>query len=144
MQFIQIQYREITGSEEVTSFPSSLSEGEKEALAYAVEFWKLAGNLLTDKLPALHGEVRSAEIRVSLQPGESKPLFRRNRGGRIVGLEIRPLQPLNERFSDIILKARWNREAIPAIYSPWVTFSVIHLGNRPWNRFLRGIARNSL
>lgn len=141
MQFIQIQYREITGSEEVTSFPSSLSEGEKEALAYAVEFWKLAGNLLTDKLPALHGEVRSAEIRVSLQPGESKPLFRRNRGGRIVGLEIRPLQPLNERFSDIILKARWNREAIPAIYSPLGDFFGYSFGKPAMESLLAGVSR---
>lgn len=140
MQFIQIQYREISGSEEISSFPSELSAGEKEVLAYALEIWKSREDFLTEKLSSLYSDVQCEQTRISLKPGETRQLFKRNRGGRIVGIEIIPHQSLNEEFKDLVLSASWDRETTPAINCPLGDFFGYAYGKPAMESLLSGVS----
>lgn len=45
-------------------------------------------------------------------------LFRSDRGGRIVGIEIEPSEAFSGQYKDLILRAHWDDDRNPAIWSP--------------------------
>ena len=123
MQFIQIQYSEVESGVVDKSFPQSFNAAEKSALQSVVNVWKDYGtNLLALNTSGNKEDLKIANSDISLKPGETLPIFNMNTGGRIVGIEISPKVTLNGVFKDLILKAKWDDEKIPAIQSPMTDF----------------------
>lgn len=134
MQFFQIQYQELTGPNSVATFPSKFSKAEEEALAGVIAFWKSSGaQLLASQ------QFKTATKEVVLKPGETLPVFSHNGGGRIVGLEITPQSQLNDQFKELILRARWDNDPVPAINSPLGDFFGYAFGKPSMQSMLMGV-----
>lgn len=140
MQFFQIQYREISGSEKITSFPVKFSRDEEDALTTATEVWKKWGGNPSGMPAGLYGDVKKVVTRVTLEPGQTRQIFKTKKGGRILGLEIIPQQSLNEDFKDLILRAHWDGEIVPAINCPVGDFFGYAFGKPAMESLLAGVS----
>lgn len=139
MQFIQIQYNERSAGQTVSSFPSKFSTEEDQALVSVLNVWKKSGETLYNLLPIRDGSVQSVSKNVVLKPGEVKSIFSHKSGGRIVGIEITPQQPLNDRLKDVILRAHWDGEKVAAINSPVSDFFGYAFGKPSMQSMLVGV-----
>ena len=120
MQFFQIQYCEM-GKNQVSTFPEKFSQEEKDALELATKVWQQTGKNLIEILPD-QKKIESVSQTVNIKAGETLPIFKLNKGGRIVGIEITPQIELNSHFKDLILRSRWDNEKVLAINSPLTDF----------------------
>ncbi|MFO7616463.1 MAG: glycoside hydrolase family 172 protein [Bacteroidales bacterium] len=136
MQFFQIQYRKLTGSETVVSFPRQFSIAEEEALQRALATWsRIGGNI-----PGIFGEgVKVHEGSYLLSPGTVTRIYAHNRGGRIIGIELIPRSGLNPLFRDLILQAWWDEEEVPAINCPVADFFGYAFGRPSMQSMLLGV-----
>ncbi len=115
IMFHQIQYRPYTKKDSVKSFSMTWTEDERKTLFKACEYWKLHRNPLSylDKSGLL---VETRHFFIS--PGESIPFFTSDEGGRIKGFELDFGSAIEGDNKDVILKAQWDNDEEPAIYSP--------------------------
>ena len=139
MQFFQIQYKETIDGNTIASFPQKFSKEEDQALSAVINVWKNSGSNITAQLPVSQNQVKTSVKNVVLKPGDIVPVFSRNGGGRIVGIEIVPLTKLNDQFKDLILRARWDNEKVPAINSPLSDFFGYAFGKPSMQSMLVGV-----
>lgn len=139
MQFFQIQYREIVGNNSISSFPRKFSKEEDEALSLVQNIWKRSGENLMTILPATQVQVKHETKSVVLKAGEIKSIFSSPKGGRIVGIELTPQLQLNDRFKDLILRARWDNESVAAINCPVADFFGYAFGKPSMQSMLVGV-----
>lgn len=143
MQFIQIQYRETGKNVVKASFPKEFSSAEKEALSSVVDVWKNSGKNIIGELPGQE-EIKQATKKVTLKAGQTFPVFEMEKGGRIVGIEIMPGVRLNSGFKDLILRARWNNEAVTAVNCPLTDFFGYAFGKPSVRSFLAGVREDGM
>ncbi|WP_029904872.1 glycoside hydrolase family 172 protein [Prevotella sp. 10(H)] len=119
IMFHQIQYRPYPQNTKVEPFNMAWTEAQKEVLDKACNFWNRQVKPLTclDKSGLL-----TETKQFFLAPGEVLPLFTTNEGGRIAGIELDFGAALEGTNKDIILKAQWDDDESPAIYSPAADF----------------------
>lgn len=139
MQFFQIQYKETIDGNTIASFPQKFSKEEDQALSAVINVWKNSGSNITAQLPVSQNQVKTSVKNVVLKPGDIVPVFSRNGGGRIVGIEIVPLTKLNDQFKDLILRTRWDNEPVPAINSPLSDFFGYAFGKPSMQSMLVGV-----
>lgn len=139
MQFIQIDYRQITDKSSIASFPGKLSEKENDALALAIKAWSRYGKGLIDLYQFENIEIKSQTSKVQVKPGDLTTLFKDNNGGRIIGIELTPQSDLNNSFKDIILRATWDDEKVAAISSPLTDFFGYAFGKTSMQSLLIGV-----
>lgn len=133
MQFIQIQYRETR--EISSSFPKEFAQPEKEALSSVIAVWENSGR----KKPFAEQGIQQVRKTISVKPGQILPFFEMAKGGRIMGIEMVPQVKLNPRFKDLIFRARWNNEAVPAINCPFADFFGYAFGKPSVKSLLAGV-----
>lgn len=140
MQFIQIQYSETEAERIEKSFPGQFSQAERAALDSAVELWKNYGKNVLNEIPGSTGELKTSAKSLTIKPGETQSIFTMKKGGRIAGIEISPKAQLNDRFKDLILKATWDNEPVPAINSPLTDFFGYAFGKPSMRSLLAGVS----
>src|SRR4030042_1571716 len=129
MYFHQIQYRLYDESNPVESFPVDWSEEEKNTLQKVCNFWNEKKPCTEPMLKSVYPDYQENTEIFSLSPGESKTIFRRNKGGRLVKLEIQPAESFSGLYKDMLLEARWDDEVNPAILCPVADFFGYAFGN---------------
>jgi hypothetical protein len=139
MQFFQINYRELKGSQTVSSFPKSLSKEEDEALSSVIKVWKNSGENIKTLLPSLIEKVKIVTKSVILKQGDVKSIFASTTGGRVVGLEITPQLFLNSDLKDLIFRASWDNEKVPAINCPLSDFFGYAFGKPSMQSMVLGV-----
>lgn len=139
MQFIQVQYRQNTDQNSMVSFPDKFSEKEKDALILAIKAWSNNGKKVIDLSQSAKSGVNCQTTTISLKSGETKTIFRDNDGGRILGFEIIPQSDLNNKFKDIILRATWDDEVVPAINCSVTDFFGYAFGKPSMQSMLIGV-----
>ncbi len=138
MQFFQIQYKEMSEKNAISSFPQKLSIEEKQALSSVINIWKSSGPNINALLPA-QNQVKTMVKHVVLRSGDIISVFNHNSGGRIIGIEILPQLQLNDQFKDLIIQARWDNESVPAINSPFSDFFGYAFGKPSMQSMLVGV-----
>jgi len=138
MQFHQIQYRELKGKQNITSFPKNLSKEEDDALQSVLKVWKSSGENIVTLFPDLQNKIKTVNQQVVLKAGDNKPIFTSSSGGRIVSIEITPQLMLNDNFKDLIIRARWDDESVPAINCPLSDFFGYAFGKPSMRAMLAG------
>lgn len=139
MRFIQIDYQQFTDKTSVTSFPSKVCEKESSELSLAIKAWTRYGKQVIDLLKPLNNQIKSRTLSVSLKQGDVTSIFKDNKGGRILGVEITPQFLLNKEFKDLILKATWDDENVAAIMSPLSDFFGYAFGKPSIHSMLLGV-----
>ncbi len=140
MQFIQIDYVISAGSEvPAASFPEKLSPGEMESLAFVVDVWKSSGKKVIDLTGNKEDNIRATRSTVTLRAGETVSLFSDSDGGRLIGFEIEPQSDFNASFKDVLLKAAWDDEPVPAINCPVTDFFGYAFGKPSMQSMLLGV-----
>ena len=129
MYFHQIQYRLYDESNPVESFPVDWSEEEKNTLQKVCNFWNEKKPFTEPLLKSVYPDYQENTEIFSLSPGESKTIFSRNKGGRMVKLEIQPAESFSGLYKDLLLEARWDDELNPAILCPVADFFGYAFGN---------------
>ena len=139
MQFFQIQFRELKGGQTVSSFPKNLSKDEDEALTSVINVWKKSGEEINVLSLSLLDNIKATTKSVVVKPGEIKSIFNTTTGGRVVGIEITPQLLLNSEFKDLIFRARWDNESVPAINCPLTDFFGYAFGKPSMQSMLVGV-----
>jgi hypothetical protein len=122
MYFHQIQYRLYDRNSSIESFPGNWSEDEKNMLQKVCDFWNDKDQFGEANLRSVYPDYSEKSLTFSLNPGESKKIFRMNNGGRLVSLEIQPADIFSGLKKDLLLEARWDEELNPAIFCPVADF----------------------
>ncbi len=138
MQFFQIQYREKSGLAG-SSFPQKLSKVEDQALSTVIGVWKKSGENILSLLSETTTNQKTISQDIVMKPGEIKSVFSQSSGGRIVGIEITPKLHLNDQFKDLILRARWDKEAVAAINCPAADFFGYGFGKPSMQSMILGV-----
>jgi hypothetical protein len=113
IRFHQIQYRTLPAGTRVTSLEMPLSDAAVRETARVAQAWSRLGGRPFDERTA-----RASERAFDVAPGDSVELFGLDGGGRIVGLEVERPAGAPVRGPGVLLEARWDGEATPAILSP--------------------------
>ncbi|MFI5154375.1 MAG: glycoside hydrolase family 172 protein [Chitinophagales bacterium] len=142
IQFHQIQYRLFPGETKVKRFNAALDEEEKQALTHIAALWSRKERQCSDFLLAGASAILRKEIKTEINPGESKPIFNLNRGGRILGIEF--IWTGNSTWNkNIDLKVNWDNEKVPAIYCPIEDFFGFAFGSASMQSLLLGSREHS-
>lgn len=139
MQFFQIQYRELTKDQTVSSFPQKFSKEDDQALTSVINVWKKSGENILSLLPETKSNLKTVTKNVVLKPGETKSIFSRTSGGRVVGIELTPQLQINNQLKDLILRAHWDDEPVAAINSPVSDFFGYAFGKPSMQAMLVGV-----
>ena len=139
MQFFQIQFRELKGGQTVSTFPQNLSKDEDEALTSVINVWKKSGEEINVFSPSQLDNIKATTKSVVVKPGEIKSIFNTTTGGRVVGIEISPQLLLNSEFKDLIFRACWDDESVPAINCPLTDFFGYAFGKPSMQSMLVGV-----
>lgn len=143
MQFIQIQYSELDLGNPVQTFPVQLSGKERETLREVAELWGKSGRNILEWVNRNKGELKTLSRKITLRPGETLPIFKLNKGGRIAGIEITPGVKLNGAFKDLIIRAHWDNDAAPAINCPVTDFFGYAFGKPAARSLLLGVREDT-
>lgn len=142
MQFIQIQYSETTKDRTDKSFSEMFSEDENIALETVIDVWKQFGKNMPEIIATRNKQLKTYTENFSIKPGETLPVFQFQTGGRICGIEVTPSVQLNNRFKDLILRANWDDEPVPAINCPLTDFFGYAFGKPSVKSLLLGTRNN--
>lgn len=113
IRFHQIQYRTLPRGTQVTSFTLPLSGAARREAAAVARAWDRPG-----RRPFDEEDVRITERAFDVAPGGRAELFHMDHGGRIVGLEVERPAGAALRGRGVLLEARWDGEATPAVLAP--------------------------
>ena len=135
IQFHQIQYRLYQAGANVKSFNPNLNDPEKEALKKIADLWNKEGKKVSD----FHeGKISEKSGQFEISPGETVTVFRYNKGGRILGLEIGPSGNFEGITKSTDLRITWDGEKNPAIYCPVADFFGYAFGKESMQSLLLG------
>jgi len=118
IQFHQIQYRKLAPGETIESYTPEWSEDARAALERANQLWARSGESVAQESAPPDSIVKTKSGTVKLRAGHDATIFRAWRGGRIVGIELSPSSTFAGPDKDVIFRASWDGEEIPAINSP--------------------------
>jgi hypothetical protein len=110
------------GDGSIESFPANWSENEKNLLQKVCNFWNDREVYGESRLKSAYPDYAEKSLTFSLNPGESKTIFKMNTGGRLVSLKIQPADIFSGLKKDLLLDARWDEELNPAIFCPLADF----------------------
>jgi hypothetical protein len=113
IRFHQIQYRTYPAGTRVAAFRTPLEPDAAAELARVVEVWSSLG-----RRPWGAGAVSITETTFTVEPGGAETLFRSSTGGRILGIELERAPGTPPRGPGVIVEARWDGQASPAIAAP--------------------------
>ena len=139
IQFHQIQYRMYEAGAKVKSFNLALNEDEKAALTKIDELWNKELKSLQDFYST---PLTESKVLVSLVPGETKSVFEVSKGGRILGIELDPVEAFEGLTKNIDLKITWDDEIKPAVYCPVADFFGYAFGTTSMQSLLLGSQDN--
>jgi hypothetical protein len=142
MQFFQIQYRGLEVGRTVSSFSMKFTREEDQALSSVLNVWKKSGENILSLVPETKNNLKTVTENLVLKAGEIKSVFSRKRGGRIIGIELTPQTQLNDQLKDLILRARWDDEAVPAINCPVSDFFGYAFGKPSMQSMLVGVRKD--
>ncbi|HDJ34650.1 MAG TPA: DUF2961 domain-containing protein [Bacteroidetes bacterium] len=140
MLFYQLQYRSYHKKTRISSWPAEWSREEKDALHAAVDLWNDYGENILSKC---YGKPVMETVTARIRPGETIPLFERNSGGRIVGIEVEGLDNIDRKDNNLVLMARWDGEEEYAIHAPLKDLFGYFFGERSMRSLLAGASGNS-
>ena len=140
MQFHQIQYKLFPDDTKIKRFSMGLNDDEKEASDQVKNAWnnplKDVSNFYTI------AELKATSGSITLSPGNSQTIFKRNDGGRIAGIELSPAQAFEGINKLVDIKITWDNEDKPAIYMPVHDFFGYAFGNASMQSLLLGSQGN--
>ena len=122
MYFHQIQYRTYGPDTQAVSFPVVWTDEEKQLLQKVCALWSGRQEGLPGYLQDTYPGLMEKKVNLTLAPGDSRTIFGREKGGRIVSLEIQPSEVFSGLYKDILLEATWDDEQQPAILCPVADF----------------------
>ena len=134
LKFHQTQYRELDNKEKMKSFSFDYFNQNKEILQDIANVW----NGKTSVLNTYGTILKSEKINLTIRPGEEKPLFEKNVGGRIVGIKINTNNQLQQSTRDLLFVANWDNEAKNAIEVPFLDFFGYAFGKPSMQSLLLG------
>lgn len=135
LKFHQIQYKTFPGKEKIETYSPQLLLRNKSLTDSISRMWK--GKLKPFEYKNANS-VQKKSITITLSPGESKPIFGLNTGGRILGIEIQPGDKLKGIYRDLILSAKWDNETSAAIEAPLSDFFGYAFGNPAMSSLIQG------
>jgi hypothetical protein len=139
MKFFQIQYSKVARDVMVESFPVNFSKSENEILESINRMWSNYGENILDFIYPNPEEIKAFTKKFIIKPGQTIPVFKLNKGGRIAGIEITPGTELNKQFKDLIFRASWDNEPVAAINSPVSDFFSYAFGSPSMKSLLMGV-----
>ncbi len=139
IQFHQIQYRMYEAGAKVKSFSHELNAEEKEALDKIATLWNKEKKSVQDFYSL---KLSESVAQVELTPGETKSVFESNTGGRILGIELDPVEAFEGLTKNIDLKISWDDESNPAVYCPVADFFGYAFGTSSMQSLLLGSQDN--
>ncbi len=116
-QFYQINYA-LYGEE--TSLATFTPEASAEQLAHrqkACDLWRSAGADVSRFAAPPGARMQTVSTRISLPPGETRTVYRADRGGRIVGLRFSPAEAFAGKARDLLLRISFDGDK-PAVCAP--------------------------
>jgi hypothetical protein len=135
MQFHQIQYRLYEKGTRVKSFNSEFNDEEKKLLNRIEALWNRQDRNISTFYPA---KLIEDSGRYSIKPGETQTVFELDRGGRILGIEMEPVEVFEGLARQIDIRITWDGETTPAIYCPVSDFYGYAFGNASMRSLLLG------
>jgi hypothetical protein len=142
MQFNQIQYSEKIKERIDKSFSKIFSEAEVIVLETVIDVWQDYGKNMPEVIVTRNKQLQTFIENFSIKPGETLPVFQLPNGECICGIEVTPSVPLNSRFKNLILRAKWEEESVPAINSPFTDFLGYAFGKPSVKSLLLGVRNN--
>jgi len=107
LQFHQFQYRIFEKDQKVKSFTGSLSRKETNLLNGIGKSW----SGVNDSKNAYHKK----EVKFTLGPETTIPIFEMTKGGRIMRLELDVKEFCEQPDSNVLLRIFWDNESSPAV-----------------------------
>ena len=141
IQFHQIQYRLFPSHVKVKGFNLDLNAEEKADISKIAVLWNKPDKMLEDFLQDASTRVSANSFEFTLKPGETKRIFDRNQGGRILGLEF-SWAGANGWNKNIDLKITWDDDSLPAVYCPIEDFFGFSFGEPSMQSLLLGSREN--
>ncbi len=132
MQFYQIQYR--LYEKEAVINPEQDTEAKQELLKIAA-LWSKKERSVHDFYT---GNLSVSSKTLEIKPGETATLFRSDKGGRILGIEISPADVFEGLIKDTDIKINWDGENTPAVYCPVADFFGYAFGTPSMQSLLLG------
>jgi len=139
MQFHQIQYRLYEMGARVKSFALDLDAEEKEALVKIASLWNKKEKSIQDFYSEKLSELSES---FAIKPGESVPIVELNNGGRIVGIELGPIDAFEGVNKDMDIRITWDGEKNPAVFCPVADFFGYAFGKASMQSLLLGSEGN--
>ena len=118
IQFYQINYATYPQSAGIETFSAQPSARQREHIEKAKKLFGSVGEDISAYVVPKGGRVEAIKSSVTLKAGETATLFEVNRPGRIVGIRLSPADALVGKKRDVVLRAYWDKDRLPAIVSP--------------------------
>jgi hypothetical protein len=140
LRFHQTQYRSLGEKEKMRSFSTSLLEQNKDVLQKITAAW----GKQTSPLLLYGNRLKSQKINVVLRKGVETSIFKMNKGGRIVGMEVGAGSDLLQTYQKVMLTARWDNEQTKALALPLHNFFGFAFGKPAMQSMILGSDKNKL
>lgn len=135
IQFHQIQYRMYANGAKVKRFNPDLNAEEREELEKIALLWNKKSRNIKDLYPGL---VQEASEQLNIEPGKTVTAFELNQGGRILGIELDPVNAFEGLLKNMDLKITWDKENNPAVFCPVADFFGYAFGKASMQSLLLG------
>ncbi|MCW5554166.1 MAG: DUF2961 domain-containing protein [Verrucomicrobiae bacterium] len=117
VQFYQINYALYDATAGVTTFLPKLSPADLSAYETILGLFSRSGSDLSQFTAPPGAKVNVTQAAVKVEAHSTKPLFKADKGGRIVGLRISPTDALTSKARDLLLKISFDGDQ-PAVLCP--------------------------
>lgn len=137
IMFHQIQARMMPGTK-VESWTGNFSEADRQLIADVNALWADISPSVKSFTDGVSAGIRTEKKSFTIQPGEEIVFFDKKSAGRIVGFEIDGGTSFEGKYKDVILSAKWDNEAVEAIYAPVADYFGYAFGNPAMRGMLMG------
>ncbi|HOW67883.1 MAG TPA: DUF2961 domain-containing protein [Verrucomicrobiota bacterium] len=117
IQFYQINYALYGPDSPVSTFDPQLSDEGRSRLEKACRLFGRAGEDISDATAPTGARIECSRSAVVLEPNSSKTVFQADKGGRIVGLRVSPVEAVAGKARDVLLKISFDGDS-PAVFCP--------------------------
>jgi hypothetical protein len=140
LRFHQTQFRRLSEKEKMPSFSTKLLEQNKDVLERIAAVW----GKQTSPLMLYGNKLKSQKINVVLRNGVEAAIFKLDKGGRLVGIEVGAGSNLLQAYQKVLLTARWDNEQKNALELPLHNFFGFAFGKPAMQSMLLGADKNKL
>ena len=133
--FHQIQFRSYDKQYQVESYQPEQVAQHQQLLDKIVQLWSKDGRSITDFTET---NTKSDENDIKLQPGTSETILELDEGGRLLGIELAPMEAFSGLYKQIDLKITWDDEDRAAVYVPVADFFGFAFGSPSMESLLIG------